>query len=69
MADVKKHDTPMVDDLKNGPWPSFADDIEQRGLNGKQACLDLLGQLELSYKHKETHWKHGGIVGVFGYGG
>ncbi|HFC46712.1 MAG TPA: dissimilatory-type sulfite reductase subunit alpha, partial [Dissulfuribacter thermophilus] len=43
--------------------------IEQKGLNGKQACLDLLGQLELSYKHKETHWKHGGIVGVFGYGG
>ncbi|OCC16504.1 Dissimilatory sulfite reductase alpha subunit [Dissulfuribacter thermophilus] len=69
MADVKKHDTPMVDELKSGPWPSFADDIEQAGLKGKQACLDLLGQLELSYKHKETHWKHGGIVGVFGYGG
>lgn len=69
MADVKKHDTPMVHDLKSGPWPSFSDDIEQKGLKGKQACLDLLGQLELSYKHKETHWKHGGIVGVFGYGG
>ena len=69
MADVKKHDTPMVDDLKKGPWPSFVDDIEQKGLKGKQECLDLLGQLELSYKHKETHWKHGGIVGVFGYGG
>ncbi len=69
MADVKKHDTPMVDDLKKGPWPSFADDIEEKGLSGKQECLDLLGQLELSYKHKETHWKHGGIVGVFGYGG
>ncbi|MGQ9499684.1 MAG: dissimilatory-type sulfite reductase subunit alpha [Dissulfurimicrobium sp.] len=69
MADVKKHDTPMVDDLKKGPWPSFVDDIEQKGLKGKQQCLDLLGQLELSYKDKETHWKHGGIVGVFGYGG
>ncbi len=69
MADVKKHDTPMVDDLKKGPWPSFADDIEEKGLSGKQECLDLLGQLELSFKHKETHWKHGGIVGVFGYGG
>ncbi len=69
MADVKKHDTPMCDDLKNGPWPSFVDDIEQKGLKGKQDCLDLLGQLELSYVHKETHWKHGGIVGVFGYGG
>jgi sulfite reductase alpha subunit len=30
---------------------------------------DLLGVLELSYKHGRTHWKHGGIVGVFGYGG
>ncbi len=30
---------------------------------------DLLGVLELSYKEGETHWKHGGIVGVFGYGG
>ena len=69
MADVKKHDTPMLDDLKSGPFPSFVDDIEQKGLSGKQECLDLLGQLELSYKHKETHWKHGGIVGVFGYGG
>jgi len=30
---------------------------------------DLLGILELSYVEGETHWKHGGIVGVFGYGG
>ncbi len=60
----------MVSDLKKGPWPSFVDDIEQYGeKHKKQACFDLLGQLELSYKHKETHWKHGGIVGVFGYGG
>ena len=69
MADLKKHDTPMVDELKKGPWTSFADDIQTRGDSGSQACLDLLGQLELSYNDKETHWKHGGIVGVFGYGG
>jgi sulfite reductase alpha subunit len=30
---------------------------------------DLLGVVELSYEHGRTHWKHGGIVGVFGYGG
>ena len=30
---------------------------------------DLLGQLELSYKEKVGHWKHGGLVGVLGYGG
>jgi sulfite reductase alpha subunit len=32
-------------------------------------CDDLLGLLEMSYVDGETHWKHGGIVGVFGYGG
>jgi sulfite reductase alpha subunit len=30
---------------------------------------DLLGLLELSYTQKIGHWKHGGIVGVRGYGG
>ncbi len=70
MGEIKKHDTPMVSELKKGPWPSFVDDIETYGeKHEKQCCFDLLGQLELSYKHKETHWKHGGIVGVFGYGG
>jgi sulfite reductase alpha subunit len=69
MADLKKHDTPMMDDLKSGPFPSFADDLNTRGESGVQCCYDLLGQMELSYEHKETHWKHGGIVGVFGYGG
>lgn len=69
MADLKKHDTPMMEDLKSGPFPSFVDDLETRGKSGIQCCYDLLGQMELSYKHKETHWKHGGIVGVFGYGG
>ncbi|MBW1679079.1 MAG: dissimilatory-type sulfite reductase subunit alpha [Deltaproteobacteria bacterium] len=35
----------------------------------KPACEDLLGVMELSYKEMEGHWKHGGIVGVMGYGG
>ncbi len=30
--------------------------------------MTCLGQLERSYKEKITHWKHGGIVGVLGYG-
>jgi sulfite reductase alpha subunit len=30
---------------------------------------DLLGQLEQSYREKIGYWKHGGIVGVMGYGG
>ncbi len=70
MAEIKKHDTPLLDELKGGPWPSFVDDIYGYAeKHQKQACFDIMGQLELSYKHKETHWKHGGIVGVFGYGG
>ena len=32
-------------------------------------CQDLLGQLEKSYRDKRGYWKHGGIVGVMGYGG
>ena len=76
-----KHKTPLLDQLESGPWPSFVSDLKQeaetRAKNVKgveyqipvDVCDDLLGILELSYKHKRTHWKHGGIVGVFGYGG
>jgi sulfite reductase alpha subunit len=70
---MAKHDTPMLDELEKGPWPSFVSDIKQQAEKGKQALKDapddLLGVMELSYEDKVTHWKHGGIVGVFGYGG
>ncbi len=66
----KKHPTPLLDELKTGPWPSFVNDIERLAEEGgSETAADLLGQLELSYKEKEGHWKHGGIVGVLGYGG
>ncbi|MGE4299010.1 MAG: dissimilatory-type sulfite reductase subunit alpha [Desulfovibrionaceae bacterium] len=76
-----KHATPMLDQLESGPWPSFVSDIKMEADNRAKnpagldyqipaSCPDdLLGVLELSYNDKETHWKHGGIVGVFGYGG
>ncbi|MFH2045700.1 MAG: dissimilatory-type sulfite reductase subunit alpha [Pseudomonadota bacterium] len=76
-----KHKTPLLDQLESGPWPSFVSDLKQeadvRAKNAKgieyqiptDVCEDLLGILELSFKHGRTHWKHGGIVGVFGYGG
>ena len=66
---MAKHETPMLDELEKGPWPSFVTDIKRMAEAGKDACGDLLGQLELSFKDKEGHWKHGGIVGVLGYGG
>lgn len=65
---MAKFETPMLDELEKGPWPSFILDIKRQAKT-KPELEDLLGQLELSYKDKETHWKHGGIVGVFGYGG
>ncbi len=78
---MAKHPTPKLDQLESGPWPSFVSDIKQEaelraknpnGINFQipaDAPDDLLGVLELSYTDGETHWKHGGIVGVFGYGG
>ncbi len=65
---MPKHDTPMLDELEKGPWPSFVTDLKRQA-ETKPECWDILGQVELSYKDKITHWKHGGIVGVFGYGG
>ena len=65
---MAKHDTPMLDELEKGPWPSFVTDLKRQAETHPE-CWDILGQLELSYEDKITHWKHGGIVGVFGYGG
>jgi sulfite reductase alpha subunit len=41
----------------------------KRAAEKSPSAKDLLRQLELSYKEKIGHWKHGGIVGVIGYGG
>jgi dissimilatory sulfite reductase alpha subunit len=60
--------TPMLDDLEKGKWPSFVKEIKTAAKKSNTA-KDLLGILERSYKDKITHWKHGGIVGVLGYGG
>ena len=65
---AKKYDTPLLDELKKGPFPSFVTEIEKATETADYA-KDLLGVLELSFKEKQTHWKHGGIVGVRGYGG
>ena len=64
----KLRPTPMLDELDKGPWPSFVKEIKLAAENNAKAN-DLLGVLERSYKDKIGHWKHGGIVGVMGYGG
>ena len=78
---MAKFETPLLDQLETGPWPSFVTDIKRQAEFRKanqdkieyqipvDVCDDLLGVLELTYVHRRTHWKHGGIVGVMGYGG
>ncbi len=68
MADSNGRKTPLLDELEKGPWPSFVTEIKSQAQDNK-ACQDLLGQLEKSYRDKRGYWKHGGIVGVMGYGG
>jgi len=65
---MAKVPTPKLDELEKGPWPSFVKEIKKRA-DKSATCADLLGVLEQSYEEKIGHWKHGGIVGVFGYGG
>ena len=68
----EQHKTPMLDDLEQGPWPSFISGIKRlrdqhpdKRVNG--VANDLLGQLEHSYETRKGYWK-GGTVSVYGYG-
>lgn len=68
MANEKKLATGMIAELKTGPWPSFITEIELAAADNEMSG-SLLDVLERSYNEKIGHWKHGGIVGVMGYGG
>ncbi|NOZ11082.1 MAG: dissimilatory-type sulfite reductase subunit alpha [Gammaproteobacteria bacterium] len=61
------HDTPMLDQLVDGPWPSFVTGLKRLAMDNNM-MVDLLGQLEHSYNTRLGYWK-GGTVSVFGYGG
>ena len=61
------HDTPLLDQLETGPWPSFVTGLKRLAKDSGMMA-DLLGQLETSYETRKGYWK-GGTVGVFGYGG
>jgi sulfite reductase alpha subunit len=70
---TKKHETPMLDQLESGPWPSFISGIKRLANEHPDERIrdmntDLLGQLEHSYETRKGYWK-GGTVSVFGYGG
>ncbi len=68
MAESNGSKTPLLDELEKGPWPSFVTEIKSMAVE-KKMCQDLLGQIEKSYRDKRVYWKHGGVVGVKGYGG
>jgi sulfite reductase alpha subunit len=61
------HKTPLLDELEKGEFPSFVTQMKMMAPKNPMA-KDLLGQLEQSYVDKITHWKHGGLVGIQGYG-
>jgi sulfite reductase alpha subunit len=63
-----KDGTPLLDELEKGPWPSYVKELK-RAAKKSPAAKDLIGVQEQSFRDKVTHWKHGGIVGVTGYGG
>ncbi len=69
---TKMHNTPMLDQLESGPWPSFVTGLKRlandEGKPYADMMKDLLGQLETSYRTRKGYWK-GGTVGVVGYGG
>jgi sulfite reductase alpha subunit len=63
----QKHSLPLVGQLREGPWPSFVREMDKSADNPMVG--DLQNVLERSYQDRVGHWKHGGLVGVKGYGG
>jgi sulfite reductase alpha subunit len=69
----KIYETPMLDELEKGPWPSFISGIKKLRDDHPDERIQavtssLLGQLEHSYETRKGYWK-GGTVSVYGYGG
>jgi len=49
----KQYDTPMLDQLESGPWPSFVTGLK-RLAKDNDMMVDLMGQLETSYATKKV---------------
>jgi sulfite reductase alpha subunit len=62
----KQHDTPMLDELETGPWPSFVTGLK-RLAKDKDYMVDLMGSWSTPTDPQGLlEGRHGG---VFGYGG
>ncbi|MCP4233142.1 MAG: dissimilatory-type sulfite reductase subunit alpha [Aestuariibacter sp.] len=60
--------TPMLDELEEGPWPSFVSGFKELAERTEKPMLrGVMDQLEHSYQTKMGYWE-GGTVTVKGYG-
>ncbi len=59
--------TPLLDELQGGRWPSFVDDLKELSKTKGQVG-QLLNQLEESYENRWNYWT-GAVLNVSGYGG
>jgi len=66
-SDKTKLNTPLLDELEKGPWPSFVTDLKHWSKQKPQVA-QLLNQLEDSYETKWNYWT-GTVLNVTGYGG
>ena len=49
------HETPMLDELENGPWPSFISGLKRLATDDNPMMIDLLGQLQGALHIREEH--------------
>ncbi|MBF0625796.1 MAG: dissimilatory-type sulfite reductase subunit alpha [Magnetococcales bacterium] len=66
-AQRQKLNTPLLDQLESGGWPSFVTDLKAYSEKRPQVG-QLLNQLNESYQNRWNYW-FGTIVNVPGYGG
>ena len=56
----KQHESPMLDELEDGPWPSFVTGLKRLATDGDKPSAkmmtDLVGQLEHSYETRTGYW-------------
>ena len=62
-----KLNTPLLDELETGPWPSFVTDLKEWS-ETKPQVGQLLNQLEESYENRWNYWT-GTVLNISGYGG
>ena len=63
--------TPNLDELENGPWPSYVSGLKRLAASDAahaKMMRGVIGTLEQSFINRRGYWK-GGTVGVVGYGG